>query len=933
MFPIAPIVWTAVSPSVTEVWKGVAESVAGWLGSVDAAPRDAVVLLPQVRHLPLLRQAWSRWVGGWLPRIETPQTLAGGWAPASVAGAGLISFDMATDRLTALGLLRSASFTRGADPLALDHALSALVQTAHGMARAASLVPPALREAHWQRCREALESTGGPAGRERALAQLALEWAALQPTPRTDVLFQDDEDAVTAEVSAWVMVQAGGVDPLAQAVLQAASLQAPCGWVDLDGVAALESEPVGTGEEAEEATGAPVAEPPLPGRPALRRLAVCEDFEEEAQRSAAQVLHHLAAGEAPVVLVAQDRVLVRRVQALLARQQVAVQDETGWKLSTTSSAALVMAWLRLLRPQATLDEVVDALKLVPGRQAEVHALEAVLRRRNWRRLDQVQPGRLPAAALPLWQDLLDLRAGFPVSAALPLPRWLVLFGQALEAWGLREVLARDPAGEQVLAVLRLSAPDPAFDALASGAGLPDLSLFLSWVDQALEHASFVPAAPPQAAQVVVTPLSHAVLRPFAAAVFPGADATHWGAPAGLHPLLTPAQAEVFGLPTQTVALEGQWLAMRQLTRLPRLTLLHRLNDVEERLLPSPLLERLLALWAREEEEAQAEGRALPPLAASEVRVPRWVTAQPVYASGPAAPTLLPERLSASACEMLRACPYRFFALRMLQLQSVEELETVPDKRDYGDWLHGVLLRFHSRREAGATREQAREQLRRAARDAQATQGWDDAEFLPYLASFERLIESYLDWLDEREAKGVRWLDGEREVSTEPPAWEGIAMHGIIDRVDRVAGEPPTLELIDYKTGSAAALRQRVRTPAEETQLAFYAALMQAEAPAETLRAAYLPLEDGRRLQEIPHPDLEHSARRLVEGIGHDLSRLREGAPLWPLGQGTACEYCAARGICRRDHWEAPVPVPAPLVPTEVTAAAAADDDLQEATRS
>ena len=37
----------------------------------------------------------------------------------------------------------------------------------------------------------------------------------------------------------------------------------------------------------------------------------------------------------------------------------------------------------------------------------------------------------------------------------------------------------------------------------------------------------------------------------------------------------------------------------------------------------------------------------------------------------------------------------------------------------------------------------------------------------------------------------------------PPGWNGIEMHGIIDRIDRVierTGAAP--ELIDYKTGSA-----------------------------------------------------------------------------------------------------------------------------------
>ncbi len=895
MFSITPIASAAAVSGlgVDDVWREAAESVSAWLQEVGASARHAVILLPQVRHLQLARQAWSRHVGGWLPRIETPQTLSGGWLPASPSVPGLITFDVAVDRLTAVGLLREASFTRGSDPLALDHALTALVQTAHGMARAAGLVPPQLREAHWQACREVLTGGRGPAGRERALAMLALEWAALQMPPRTDALFPSAQGEA-AGVSAWVAVQAGGVDPLAQAVLRAASLSQPCGWVDLDGPASI---------TLAHETSSCAVELPLPGRPQVFQVAVCEDFEDEAQRSAAQVLHHLSKGESPVVLVAQDRVLVRRVQALLARQQVAIQDETGWKLSTTTAAALVMAWLRLLRSQASLDEVVDALKLVPSQQDAVRSLEGVLRRRNWRRLEQVELARLPAPAALVWQDVLRLRGQFEASSTYLLQGWLALFEAVLTAFGLVKVLASDPAGTQVLAALRVSARDAVFEQVGRSLGPLDVSLFVSWVDQTLEHASFVPAPEP-GALVVVTPLSHAVLRPFAAAVFPGADATHWGAPEGLHPLLTPAQAEAFGLPTQDRALLTQWVSMRQLTRVPRLTLLHRLNDVDERLLPSPLLERLLLLWESEAPARRVEAR--------DVRLPQWVVPLPVQASGPAAPSLLPTRLSASACDALRTCPYRFFALRMLQLQSVDELEVGPEKRDYGDWLHKVLWHFHSKRTVAVSREESREQLRRVARDSQTLQGWDDAEFLPYFASFERLLDPYLDWLDDREAKGVYWLDGELEVTVSPPQWAGVKMHGVIDRLDSVAGEPPTLQLIDYKTGSAQALRQMVNTPEEETQLAFYAALMQSLAPGQALQAAYLPLEDGHRLREIPHPDLEHSAERLVDGIGHDLARLRAGAPLWPLGQGTACTYCQARGLCRRDHWAEPVAVPVSL---------------------
>jgi ATP-dependent helicase/nuclease subunit B len=185
-------------------------------------------------------------------------------------------------------------------------------------------------------------------------------------------------------------------------------------------------------------------------------------------------------------------------------------------------------------------------------------------------------------------------------------------------------------------------------------------------------------------------------------------------------------------------------------------------------------------------------------------------------------------------------------------------------------------------------------------------GLDEAAFLPFTATFARVVPRYVDWLHQRDREGAVWIDGEREVSASPPGWSGVQMYGVIDRIDRVQGEHGSvIQLIDYKTGSAVKLRSRVSDPDEDTQLAFYAALMaqQPEALAE-LSAVYLPLDEPDSIRAIEHPDVARTAERLVDAVGHDLSRLREGAVLQALGEGSACEFCEARGVCRRDHWQA-----------------------------
>jgi ATP-dependent helicase/nuclease subunit B len=41
---------------------------------------------------------------------------------------------------------------------------------------------------------------------------------------------------------------------------------------------------------------------------------------------------------------------------------------------------------------------------------------------------------------------------------------------------------------------------------------------------------------------------------------------------------------------------------------------------------------------------------------------------------------------------------------------------------------------------------------------------------------------------------------------------------------------------------------------------------------------------------------------LLAGLADDAQRMREGHALPAMGEGLACEYCAARGLCRKDFW-------------------------------
>jgi ATP-dependent helicase/nuclease subunit B len=290
----------------------------------------------------------------------------------------------------------------------------------------------------------------------------------------------------------------------------------------------------------------------------------------------------------------------------------------------------------------------------------------------------------------------------------------------------------------------------------------------------------------------------------------------------------------------------------------------------------------------------------------EPRADRRVDAErppaPVRRSEPTLTRLPPiERLSATAAEALRDCPYRFFALHRLQLSEDRELDPTVEAQDFGNWAHAVLHRFHLERDEPGPAVAEVERLVEIAAQAQRERGLDDAAFLPFDAGFRALARRYVDWLHRRDAEGWRWQAGESERVVRPEALGGIELRGVIDRIDR---RGDALELIDYKTGAKEALKAKVRDPFEDTQLAFYAALIAPEAKG-SVSARYLAIGRAQSLDAIEHAQPARSAQALVEGLAGELARLAAGAGLAPLGEGPACEFCAARGLCRRDHWSTP----------------------------
>ena len=841
----------ALHPAMAD-WPALIDRLALRLQEQGSHRARTLVLLPFAQLMPVAARQWAaRFPDGFAPRFETTRNWAQQLAPFA-PGPDDLSFDAARDQLVARNLLERAGLGAQRDALS-----GALVEAATQLAGLAAAQAPDQRLAWAAALTPVLAGAeSGPLAFEAAVARLALVWAATS-AQATDVLFGE---AALASADVVFVLQGFQPDPLAAALAAR--------W----------------GKRAE------TLALPLEAARGTVRLFAAADAEEEAECAAACVLAHIEAGRVPVALAATDRSLTRRVRALLGARGVAIRDENGWKLSTTRVAAGLMALLRAMAWRASSDEVLDALKSAPawGDGAMRMALEAWLRRegvRDWPEAEHLAgPDRADprtVALAPLVAALGAARARF--GGSRPLVDWLAALRELLQTCGLFEPIAQDAAGERLLDALRLheGAAVAELAELRGAARRLSLSEFTAWVDGVLEAAHHKPPHPARE-HVTILPLSQMLARPFAAAVLPGCDEVRLPAAPEPPGPWTATQREALGLPSRAELGAAHRAAWAYALATPACDILWRQGDDNgEPLLPSPLAQALMLDGLKRE---AADPRAWRELAAA----PEWPP-RPVGAALPVA------RLSASAYSDLRACPYRFFALRQLGLQEVDELETEVDKRDFGLWLHAVLRQFHEALQATPTDDATarRALLDQAAAATTRERGLDDGDFLPFAAVWPAVREGYLAWLVEHDATGARFERAESDGLTPLGDW---TLHGRVDRIDRAADGQALV--IDYKTEGRTCTADRIKNAHEDTQLAFYAALLSDD----TLRAAYLNVgeRDGTKLYE--QPDVTVLRDRLIDSIRHDLTRIADGAPLPALGEGSACDWCSARGLCRRDSW-------------------------------
>lgn len=682
------------------------------------------------------------------------------------------------------------------------------------------------------------------------------------------------------------------------------------------------------------------------------RLLAARRFEELAWVAAKSIESHLVDKKKNIALVAQDRLAARRARALLSRlgNSLRIRDETGWKLSTTRAAAAFDSLLELIRAPK---EGPSANVLLEFLQNPYFDLARSLQNSSQVCVDlitQLEDILLASQAKSGWETFIaaidkangyaSTHGGSPNEQLIkliqfakklhlawqsPLLECSSAYAQlqnSLEEAGMAQRLEKDAAGKQLLEVLKR------FD--LSGGPYKDLKMrlpeWLSLLKTVIEEAAYEEAGKEAEATLSILPLSSTRLREFDAVVVIGCDEQQL--PAFSEPPLFFSDALNRYLKSSTIT--AQYI--QQARDLSQLLVTCKSVDLiwqsksksGEPLRPSAWIQRLQVVLKKKI-----------PWEVVEVKLkPFEGQSQPIQKSVsiPDLDLRIPTTVSPSAYKALRDCPYRYYVSNLLGLRKVKEFEEGFDASLAGQTLHALLRNFfqalkteekksHSTIHGGsdARRQWMIEHLMKFSDKEFEKLIAGDARILGTLRDWQKQIPSFVDWQLKRENEGWRYHDAELSVGftlsiTDPNGIkQDIRIAGRADRFDVHESDASAAAVIDYKNQKIKKITQRAENILDDPQLLIYARgatenPVEARIPGrEVEQAEWVTLradvKDAEKIVRVhPVEDMPAVMAEFSEQVVNDLNDLWARKPMKAFAPDSVCQYCEARGVCRKGMW-------------------------------
>ena len=636
-------------------------------------------------------------------------------------------------------------------------------------------------------------------------------------------------------------------------------------------------------------------------------------FEDAAWQGAGAIQEFLQDGHQHIALIAQDRLVARRIRALLARfgDGLSVHDETGWKLSTTRAAASVMSWIEIVRQAngPTSIELMDFLKNpyidwsiwgITDEQAsdylshlENRLIEADVRA-SWQGVLlalQTEQSQFDAISR-LVHSLKELGQKW-LAANQTCTEWLDFLEADLKELGMMTALTKDVAGQQLL------------QSLLPMKLLKDHSLrqseWLSLLSSMLEDASYIESNPRAKASVTILPLSATRLRRFDAWVMVGCDDGQLPSVSESPMFLSGELKKILGCKTQAMEFDQQAMDLSQLmmSHSHWRMIWQSIGSAGEPRQASPWLQRLYINHSdllKQRMEWQA--RAYDPVTVS----------QPA----PSLPEdfIKPTSISPSAYRALRECPYRYYVTRLLGLKEKSTLDAEVDLSLVGQTLHAALRDFyHGLKTQAIQSDNPYEKVKLLRQRLYAISNKHfkplldvDGRWLAAWIEWETLIPDWINWHVAREEAGWVFHDGEKPVGFDLLTNVGnIRVSGFVDRLD--VHPEHGVEVIDYKYSSKASINKKKNHIEDDPQLVIYAKAVDRDDMVNRLpvcNASWVSIKEAETVIEVE--DLFEHVNQLPKQMIADLEALWGGSPVMASAPDSICQYCQARGVCRKGMW-------------------------------
>ena len=646
----------------------------------------------------------------------------------------------------------------------------------------------------------------------------------------------------------------------------------------------------------------------------------CNSIERHVNAVCLQAKIWLLEGIKPIGIIASDRLLARRIRAVLEEEGIKPTDLGGWTLSTTSAATSIEIFLDAIENNFKKDSLLDLLSspFLPFNnsgneqyQHQVFKTRKLLKKHRNTPKDNIDTfislitthfgsTQDDCTALTntceLTKQASETLLSYKNQGEYELYKLSTSLLTALEITGIKECLHNDTAGMQLLDTLETNINSTRHNSIKI-----NWKEWRQWLRDLFEHNYFIPEDTDD--RITLCGFEHIDNFNFKAAVIAGVEETRLTSANTQRTFFNEKVRHELNLPTTHEAISINFVRFRQLLQQCEHLLLSAETDNHGEPQEICAWVKLIELFCEESYSFSLRNTQLDQLLqlrqASKLDTNSFVDFETTQPKPNANCDLIPSRISATQYQSLIDCPYQYFAKYVLSLREQESTDDF-EASDFGQLVHQSLHEFHfgEKNKTGCAFNNdnrtnlitqltitSSELFMRAPFPSTVKEGW--------LQRWLSNVPAYIDWAIER---GQQWKTLRGEASLEVKLDNDLVLYGHVDRID---SDTKNYAVIDYKTGSSKPSKKKVLN-GETVQLPFYALLDK-----NITQAEYITLGTQGEVKPsalVNNEELEVLKSEHLPRIESLIKQLKDQAPLPANGDDHVCRVCDYQGLCRKSHW-------------------------------